>query len=149
MLGRTLAELEVLCGSDRVGSPQVADSHHPDAYRMAPFQPTASDAQFAQFTPSAPSAPSTGSATLAMRALRPPVRASVRIARGAPEFVRSVIANGSVVRVAGPWRTTGGWWSREGHFAFDSYDIQTSDGTVARLRLDHLTKIWQIDAVYD
>jgi hypothetical protein len=54
-----------------------------------------------------------------------------------------------VIQVAGPWRTTGGWWSREDHFAFDSFDVQTADGTIARLRFDHLRKHWQIDAVYD
>ena len=47
------------------------------------------------------------------------------------------------------WRTTGGWWSRDERFAYDCFDIETSDGTVARLRFDHLRKTWHIDAVYD
>jgi protein ImuB len=71
------------------------------------------------------------------------------VARGLPAFVTSAIANGRVVQLAGPWRTTGSWWSREERFAYDSFDIQTSDGTVARLRLDHMRKLWQIDGVYD
>ena len=58
-------------------------------------------------------------------------------------------ANGHVVHLAGPWRTTGSWWSREARFAYDSFDIQTSDGTVSRLRLDYIHKTWHIDAVYD
>ena len=33
--------------------------------------------------------------------------------------------------------------------AFDSFDVQTSDGGVARLRFDHVRRQWQIDAVYD
>ena len=41
------------------------------------------------------------------------------------------------------------WWSPEQRFAFDSFDVQTSDGGVARLRLDHMRRCWQIDAVYD
>lgn len=86
---------------------------------------------------------------LAIRALRPPLDASVRVCQGLPEHVRSAIANGRVLQIAGPWRTTGGWWSREDHFAFDSYDVHTADGTVSRLRFDHLRKNWQIDAVYD
>jgi protein ImuB len=86
---------------------------------------------------------------LAIRALRPPLDASVRVSQGLPEHVRSAIANGRVLQVAGPWRSTGSWWSREDHFAFDSFDVQTADGTVARLRFDHLRKRWQIDAVYD
>jgi hypothetical protein len=68
---------------------------------------------------------------------------------GTPEWVRSALANGEVTRCAGPWRTTGGWWPREERFAFDHFDVQTSDGLVVRLRLDLITWSWQIDAVYD
>ena len=81
--------------------------------------------------------------------LRPPLPAQVRVRHFRPEWIRSAVVNGRVVRLAGPWRTTGNWWSREERFAFDSFDIQTSDGSVARLRLDHVRRQWQIDAVYD
>jgi protein ImuB len=156
-LGRTLAELEALCGGDRIGSPRVADHPHPDALQMAPFQPGTAQTprpspgpragNLAIHTPHASPGPRAGQ--LAIRALRPPLAASVRVCQGLPEHVRSAIANGRVLQVAGPWRTTGSWWSREDHFAFDSFDVQTADGTVARLRFDHLRKHWQIDAVYD
>jgi hypothetical protein len=63
--------------------------------------------------------------------------------------VRSAVASGRVLHVAGPWRTTGGWWSAEERFAYDYFDVQTSDGTVARLRYDHRTRAWEIDALYD
>jgi len=141
VLDRTLAELGALCGDDRIGSPRVADNHHPDAFQMAPFQPRTTH------TPHQSPRPLAGN--LAIRALRPPLDANVRVSQGVPEYIRSAIANGRVLQIAGPWRTTGGWWSREDHFAFDSYDIQTADGTVSRLRFDHLRKHWQIDAVYD
>ena len=75
--------------------------------------------------------------------------AQVRLSRQRPVWVRSPIANGEVVRCAGPWRTTGGWWSREERFAFDGFDVQTDDGVVARLRFDHVRRQWQIEAVYD
>ena len=144
VLSRTLAELEALCGGDRIGSPRVTDHHHPDAFQMAPFQPGKPGATH---TPRQLASPLTGN--LAIRALRPPLDASVRVCQGFPAHVRSAIANGRVIQIAGPWRTTGSWWSREDHFAFDSFDVQTADGTVARLRFDHLRKHWQIDAVYD
>ncbi len=150
VLGQTLAELEALCGSDRIGSPQVADSHDPDAFGMRPFQPPRQTSSTTpSFGPTASSSPNSLSGNLAIRALRPPLRADVRVSRGIPEFVRSPIANGHVVHLAGPWRTTGSWWSREGRFAYDSFDIQTSDGTVSRLRLDYIQKTWHIDAIYD
>ena len=75
--------------------------------------------------------------------------AEVRLSGGHPVQVRSAIANGRVVSAAGPWRTTGRWWSKEQRFAYDHFDVQTSDGTVSRLRLDHVHQTWHVDAVYD
>jgi protein ImuB len=144
VLGRTLAELESLCGSGRLGAPQAADDHRPDAFGLHPFQPGRAVAQrpTAEFA-EPPRTP------LAVRALRPPAPARVSVIRGRPERIRSAVANGEVVRLAGPWRTTGSWWSREQRFAYDSFDVQTGDGVVARLRFDHIRKVWHIDAVYD
>jgi protein ImuB len=144
VLGRTLAELESLCGSGRIGAPRVADDHRPDAFGLHPFQ---SDRAAAQRPIADPAEPLR--TPLAVRALRPPVPANVSVIRGRPERIWSAVANGEVLRLAGPWRTTGGWWSREQRFAYDSFDVQTGDGVVARLRFDHIRKVWHIDAVYD
>ena len=70
----------------------------------------------------------------------------VRLQGDAPHWVRSPLANGPVLRCAGPWRTTGGWWSEEERFAFDHFDVLTEDGTISRLRFDHVARRWQIDA---
>jgi protein ImuB len=141
VLDETLTSLTSLCGDSGVGAPVTPDDHHPDALQMQPFRPRSGAAR------KAPLAPAT--AHLALRALRPPVSARVRMAGSRPERIESAIARGRVVRAAGPWRITGGWWSPEGRFAFDSYDIQTSDGCIARLRFDHVKRSWQIDALYD
>jgi len=147
-LGRALAELAVLCGSDRIGAPAVADDHRPDAFGLGHFQPTGVGPGTAKPQPPAgPEDPQRPS--LALRALRPPVTAAVRVSQGRPDSVRSAVANGRVVRWAGPWRTTGGWWTPEERFAYDCFDVQTSDGTVSRLRFDRVQRVWQIDAVYD
>jgi protein ImuB len=138
-LGRTLAELEVLCGAGRVGAPALADDHRPGAFALLPFQGLRSP----EVRPGSPAV------RLGVRALRPPVRAQVTPGSGGPAFVRSAVANGRVLHVAGPWRTTGGWWSPEERFAYDSFDVQTSDGTLARLRYDHRSGVWEIDAIYD
>jgi protein ImuB len=90
-----------------------------------------------------------GRAGLAVRALRPPLAAQVQANHGHPERVRSALANGRVVRAAGPWRTSGGWWCPERRFAFDHFDVETEDGLVVRLRLDRLSGRWEIDALYD
>jgi len=136
-----LAELEALCGKHRIGSPGVADHNHPNAFRMAPFQPRTANTN--------PQLPNPRAGTLAIRALRPPVRASVTVSRGLPDSIRSAVANGRVIQVAGPWRNTGSWWSEKQHYAYDSFDVQTHDGAVTRLRFDHLRNAWHIDAIYD
>jgi len=139
-LGRTLAELEALCGSERVGAPLLVDDPHPDAFAQSPFA----------LPRSAPkTALRPGVAIAALRALRPPVPAAVRAPRGRPEWIRSAVANGPIVGLAGPWRTTGGWWSPERRFAFDSFDARTGDGNVIRLRFDLMHCVWQVDAIYD
>ncbi len=144
VLSRTLAELTALCGEGRVGAPAIADSHRPDAYAVAAFtgKPRAGGADLARDAEAT-------RASLALRALRPPVAAQVRAPHGHPEFVRSGLANGHVVHSAGPWRSTGHWWSEEERWAFDHFDVQTSDGLVVRLRYDWTHRTWQIDGVYD
>jgi protein ImuB len=140
VIGETLAALQSLCGDARVGAPVAVETHHPDAFALAPF---------ALVPRGAPDPAPSFTGALALRALRPPVPAQVRRHQQSPAWVRSAIANGRVVRCAGPWRTTGGWWSPEERFAFDLFDIQSEDGVVVRLRFDHVRREWQIDAVYD
>ena len=141
VLGETLAALQSLCGEARVGAPVDVDTHHPDATALAPFAPAPAREPRERERPNA--------AALALRALRPPVPAQVRQREQRPAWIRSSVANGRVVRCAGPWRTTGGWWSPEERFAFDQFDVQSEDGVVVRLRFDHVRREWQIDAIYD
>jgi len=138
-LDRTLAALQVLCGEDRIGAPRAADDHRLHLFELAPFAPEMGQSASAGERRQA----------LATRALRPPVPAEVRLVGRAPGWIRSAVANGSVVQLAGPWRTTGGWWSPESRYAYDYFDVQTSDGTLARLRFDHVARRWHFDAVYD
>jgi protein ImuB len=145
-LDRTLCELESLCGPGRVGAPEVADDHRPDAFGLKPFEPRPASKD----PPREPSrAVLEPGGSLAVRALRPPVAAQVQVHRGRPASIRSTVSTGHVVHAAGPWRTTGHWWSEEQRFAVDYFDLQVSDGTLLRLRFDWIEKTWQIDAVYD
>ncbi|MEE2663956.1 MAG: DNA polymerase Y family protein [Myxococcota bacterium] len=143
-LDRTLAELEALCGSDRVGAPRVADEHRPDAYERGPFELAR-----VRDEPARPDGGHAPPGSLAVRALRPPARAEIRVEAGTPVHIRSAITRGRIVTISGPWRTTGGWWSEEGRYALDHYDIQVSDGIVARLCFDWVEHSWRIDALYD
>ncbi|MEZ4280053.1 MAG: DNA polymerase Y family protein [Myxococcota bacterium] len=170
-LDQTLAELGSICGSERVGSPALLDDHRPDAFALQPFtgrttgrtSPAARRSQGNSGradgvssltrprhspTDESPSG-SRSAARLTLRAVRPPARAEVRIEGGRPTFLRSAVSRGEIVEIAGPWRTTGFWWSETSHFAADHYDAQISDGSVVRLRFDWRRNEWQVDGLYD
>jgi protein ImuB len=146
-LDRTLSELESLCGAGRVGAPEVADDHRPDAFGIKPFQLSAS--RRPQPRPDEIASGELPGETLVVRALRPPVAAEVHVSRGLPTSLRSAVASGDVVHASGPWRTTGRWWSETERYALDHYDVQVSDGTVLRLCFDWHGRSWRVDGVYD
>lgn len=155
-LDRTLSELESLCGSGRVGAPEVSDDHLPDSFGVRPFPmngPVRSSNE--QGEPRRPAVRGRISSAddhglrLVVRALRPPVSAEVRVQSGLPAQIRSAISSGNIVHAAGPWRTTGRWWSEDDRFAVDHYDVLTSDGSLLRLRFDWIRRLWEVDAIYD
>jgi len=141
-LGATLAELQALCGAERIGRPHPPDDHRPHLFEMRPFSSTPAPSQDEP-------PPGSPSSLLATRAIRPPIPAEVRLQGTGPGWIRSTVASGKVVHLAGPWRTTGGWWAPESRYAYDYFDVLTSDGTLSRLRFDHVSRAWHVDAVYD
>jgi protein ImuB len=114
-LSQVLAFLGSVCGDERVGAPVLADSHHPDALALGSFapKPVGGEAAGGEDVPDTDGDPQAFTAPLALRILRPPVSAQVRQQGEQPVWIRSPVANGPVLRCAGPWRTTGGWWSSE------------------------------------
>jgi protein ImuB len=157
-LAVTLARLSAICGAGRVGAPQVADSHRPDAYGVGEFQAATRLGGCAvredpltanRLTANRLTANSTVSLVpLALRAVRPPQAVEVFCERDRPAFVRSARFAGRVVHAAGPWRVGGEWWS-DGRYARDYYDAQLSDGGVYRLYCDLTTRGWFVDGMYD
>lgn len=143
-LDRTLAELETLCGRERIGAPRLADNHRPDRSEHGPFEPARAGSAALD-----PSERKNETCPLAVRALRPPVRAEVRLEANTPCSIRSAVTSGRIVTISGPWRTTGGWWSEQDRYALDHYDVQVSDGVIARLCFDWVERSWRVDAFYD
>jgi protein ImuB len=66
-------------------------------------------------------------------------------------------AGGAVIASAGPWRTSGDWWSvsgqsprpAEGFWDRDEWDVALGDGAVYRIFRDRATDGWLIDAIVD
>jgi protein ImuB len=99
-----------------------------------------------------PLPPSIGSTIpgVALRRYRQPIPIRVIIEQNRPARVvsdRAGIAGGRVDACAGPWRTSGEWWTSGWHR--DEWDVALDDGTVCRIYRDRETKGWFMDAVMD
>jgi protein ImuB len=143
-LGLTIARLAAVAGIDRVGCPEVVDSHRPEAFHLARFAVASGGAAKANG--------SSFRSSLVLRAFRPPVAIEVMCDRGRPDFVRTNANHekfgGRVVTLGGPWRLSGEWW-RDSPFARDYYDAELSDGGVYRIYRDRGSGDWFADGVYD
>jgi protein ImuB len=201
-LSTLLARLGALMGQDRFGAPATVDSYRPGAFVMTAFatehhndqrrtrretlsENSAVSASSAlnvvpadsAFDRSEPSALSPQPLTSALRRCRQPVPARVAVADGRPVRVttdRRGFAGGTVVRCAGPWRTSGDWWKSEvrstksealqtsdfrlqtsrahsGDGAWDreEWDVALSDGAMYRIFQDRAGDGWFIDAIVD
>jgi len=110
----TLARLRGLVGDDRVGSPELLDTHAPDAFRMRPFHPQAS----VRKNDKDPQEQKT-----ALRIFRPPLEAKVQSKQGVPVRVFVKGQPHQVTAVAGPWRNNGGWWTKQA-WTRDEWDLE-------------------------
>ena len=129
----TVARLKAIVGADRVGTPALLDTHRPDAFRMTPA-----------FVPAAP--PSALKFRLSIRLFRPPRAAHVALASGHPSFVAAGAIRGKILDLAGPWRTSGDWWTAD-PWLRDEWDVALSDGALYRLYCD--PRGWFVEGSYD
>jgi protein ImuB len=89
-----------------------------------------------------------------LRRCRHPVPARVVMEQGRPVGVtteRRGFAGGTVLAAAGPWRSSGNWWSAGAskYWHRDEWDVALSDGALYRLGHDHETDCWFIDGIVD
>lgn len=130
----TLARIQAIVGEGRVGSPELLDTHRPEAFRMAAFGR------------SAPTRPRTRSTCLALRLFRPPRPARVALSVGRPAAVSAPGIHGKIVDLAGPWRTSGDWWTTA-PWSRDAWDIALAGGALYRLYCD--PGGWFVEGSYD
>ena len=133
-----LARLAKLVGAENIGSPELLDTHRPDAFRVKRFelkeakrrkanskQPIAISSQQSAIS-NAKSEIRNPKFTLGFRVFRPPLRALVQAEQGCPKEISAWDKNksvyGKVVCAAGPWRTSGEWW-RTDAWARDEWDV--------------------------
>jgi protein ImuB len=105
----TLARIQSIVGQDRVARPSLLDSHGPGG-------PVSTVRGIRQ----------------AFRYFRPPLGARVTLASAQPSYVAAAQVRGKVLDYAGPWRTSGSWWTVE-PWQRDEWDVALSDGALYRL----------------
>ena len=127
----TLARLTGLLGKDNVGSPELLDTHRPDAFVMRAFSAEAAAGV------SEPVA-----LRFAFRYYRPPLAAKVRVKAERPVAVNAE----RVLIAAGPWRGSGDWWT-EVPWDREEWDVELSNGGLYRVY--SAAERWFLEGVYD
>ena len=128
----TMARISAVAGEENVGSPELVDTHRPGAFRMRRFGMAKKTA-----------GKSACSTSLAFRAFRPPLAAKVQAG-----FISAPGIHGRISRQAGPWRTSGDWWSNCA-WARDEWDIELAGGALYRIYCDTQTGRWFVEGSYD
>ena len=130
----TLARLQALLGSDRVGSPEVEASHHPDAFRLRPYETDVS----------APSSEKEFLLGVPCLRFRPPIHARVVLEEVRPVLLSSSRGTGPITEARGPWLLEGNWWESK-RWSREEWDVATDDGLY---RLVHVEEGWFLDGIY-
>jgi hypothetical protein len=152
-LATLTARLYALMGDTRVGAPKLLDTHDDRAISVAKFSPesrapvrSADPSSLRQF--GAGAGPGT-----CLRRFRLPVAARVTVDQGAPAHVAPSaygLAFGDVVACAGPWRSSGHWWTHDGSkWDRDEWDVELPGGHCYRLSRDRVTGRWEIEGELD
>ncbi|HXB67134.1 MAG TPA: DNA polymerase Y family protein [Candidatus Acidoferrales bacterium] len=140
-LSLTLARIRAIVGEGRVGSPELVDTHRPGAFRME--NPLAYARGSVRGTRALASE---GVVVLALRIFRPPRVARVALASGQPSFLAAEGIRGKVLEYAGPWRSSGDWWTADS-WSRDEWDIALSDGALYRIFCEKHG--WFVEGSYD
>lgn len=163
----TLARLAKLVGADNVGSPEILDTHRPDAFQMKRFTVNLNHrghrgrdakARSSNGNKNQKSAIGNRQCVMGFRIFRPPWRAEVHTVKGQPVRIEAQAkpsgkVSGRIIRAAGPWRTSGDWW-RSDVWARDEWDVTVCDSSqssemLCRIYWDLTSEQWFIAGVYD
>jgi protein ImuB len=128
----TLARIRGIVGENNVGIPELINTHHPHPFRLVKAQPITSHQP-----------PVTSHQ--AFRFFRPPLPATVSLDRNRPIHISASGIHGKVLNAAGPWRTSGDWWTTT-TWNRDEWDIALTNGALYRIYSD---PHWFIEGSYD
>jgi protein ImuB len=146
----TTARIRAIVGEDRVGCPELKDTHEPDAFLVKEFSLAAA----ARDRPARPVRPIS-----ALRRLRPSERVMMTLRNYDPHHFYFRGACYEVEKGYGPWRVAGGWWAQNG-WSLEEWDIvarvrdKSASNSTNKLLCCLITRNtfndqWHVEAVYD
>jgi protein ImuB len=152
----TLARLAKLVGPENVGSPELLDTHRPDAFRVKRFTIVSANRKRIS---DRKSEIGNRKCLLGFRIFRPPWHADVQTMRGQPTRIStradsSRRVSGKIVCASGPWHASGDWW-RADVWARDEWDVAVVDPTsqeqevLCRIYRDLSSEQWFVAGIYD
>jgi protein ImuB len=170
----TIARIVGVVGEGNVGSPQLLDSHKPDAFQVQKFSvAVATDFHVRSNATklrkhnsrinSQSSAPKEQLQQIALHFFRPPLPARVQVLGNKPVHVAFQGCFGKVIHASGPWRSSGHWWEEQ-PWQEDAWDVEIEFSAAAsisggscncsgngfyRFAYDALLEKWFVKGVYD
>ncbi|HMH42644.1 MAG TPA: hypothetical protein VK557_04115, partial [Pyrinomonadaceae bacterium] len=152
----TLARLAKLVGPENVGSPELLDTHRPDAFRVKRFTIVSANKKKIS---DRKSQIANRKGVMGFRMFRPPWHADVQTMQGQPTRISaradsSRKVSGKVVCASGPWRASGDWW-RADVWARDEWDVAVVDPAsqkqevLCRIYRDLSSEQWFVSGIYD
>jgi protein ImuB len=161
-----VARLTALMGEGHVGSPVLVDTWRPGAFTMSDFRSQIDDQlkkvdrTIDDRTSAIDQRSQISHLRSALRRFRFPIPTRVVVQEGRPirvQMDRQGFTSGAIVQAAGPWRTSGNWWSPSRPEAGtagdawdrDEWDVSMTDGTVYRLVVEREVGQWFLEGVVD
>src|SRR5581483_4241699 len=142
----TLARISGIVGSGRCGSPLLLNSFRPEGFRVDRFSPPVPKGTSADL-------PVNFRPVTALRIFRPPVHVGVITHAGTPvrftcRFYPEL--QGEIIWTAGPWKTSGEWWSQT-LWQREEWEIAVQNKGIALYRLfqDMNNGDWFLEGSYD
>jgi protein ImuB len=130
----TLARIRGIVGEQNIGVPELIDTHHPHPYRINPRQPQiAASSELAN--------------RQAFRYFRPPLPVKIELQQDRPARLIATGIHGKILNVAGPWRTSGNWWTQSA-WDRDEWDVTLASGALYRVYREPEER-WFIEGSYD
>ncbi len=132
----TLTKIRGMVGAANAGSPRLLDTHRPGAWALGPLESVVART------------PLPGKPRLAFRYFSPVLQARVELRNERPARIFAQTVYGNVLEAAGPWRTSGDWWTLD-PWDRDDWDIGLNNGGLYRIYLKRPAEAWFIEGAYD